>query len=36
MKSLLKIIREDDEFRSIVGGLGGYDFSDMGNVMYEG
>jgi putative molybdopterin biosynthesis protein len=36
MKALLKIIRKDDEFRSIVGGLGGYDFSDMGNVMYEG
>ncbi len=32
---LLKIIREDDEFRKTVAGLGGYDISDMGKVMYE-
>jgi putative molybdopterin biosynthesis protein len=32
---LLKIIREDDEFRKTVSGLGGYDISDMGKVMFE-
>jgi putative molybdopterin biosynthesis protein len=32
---LLKIIREDDEFRKTVASLGGYDISDMGKVMYE-
>jgi len=36
MKALLRIIREDDEFRNTVEGLGGYDVSDMGKVMYEG
>ncbi len=36
MAVLLQIIREDDEFRSTVQGLGGYDLSDMGKVMYEG
>jgi len=32
---LLKIIRGDNEFRETVAGLGGYDISDMGKVMYE-
>jgi hypothetical protein len=36
MSALLKIIREDKEFRSTVSGLGGYDISDMGKVLYEG
>jgi len=36
MTALLQIIREDDEFRNVVSGLGGYDISDMGKVMYEG
>jgi putative molybdopterin biosynthesis protein len=33
---LLKIIREDNEFRETVQSLGGYDISDMGKVMFEG
>jgi putative molybdopterin biosynthesis protein len=33
---LLAIIRSDVEFRETVAGLGGYDVSDMGKVMYEG
>jgi putative molybdopterin biosynthesis protein len=33
---LLTIIRSDVEFRETVAGLGGYDVSDMGKVMYEG
>jgi len=33
---LFKIIREDDEFRSMVQSLGGYDTSDMGKVLFEG
>jgi putative molybdopterin biosynthesis protein len=33
---ILKIIREDSEFKETVSGLGGYDISDMGKVMYEG
>ncbi len=32
---LLRIIRENPEFRSSVEGLGGYDTSDMGKIMYE-
>ncbi len=32
---LLKIIREDAEFRDTVAGLGGYDISDMGRIIYE-
>lgn len=32
---LLRIIREDGEFRETVAGLGGYDISDMGRVMYK-
>ncbi len=36
MAALLLIVREDEEFRSTVLGLGGYDISDMGKVMYEG
>lgn len=33
--ALLDIIRHDEEFRSTVEALGGYDTSDMGKVMYE-
>lgn len=36
MRSLLDIIAKDEEFRKTVLGLGGYDISDMGKVMYEG
>ncbi|MEW6214333.1 MAG: molybdopterin biosynthesis protein [Nitrospirota bacterium] len=36
LQHLVKIIREDAEFREMVTGLGGYDISDMGKVMYEG
>lgn len=36
LQSLLKIIREDKEFRDMVLSLGGYDTSDMGKVMYKG
>jgi putative molybdopterin biosynthesis protein len=36
MQALLKIIREDGEFKSAVMALGGYDVSNMGKVMYEG
>jgi len=35
LQNLLKIIREDAEFRETVEELGGYDVSDMGKVMYE-
>jgi putative molybdopterin biosynthesis protein len=35
LQNLLKIIRGDKEFRETVEGLGGYDVSDMGKVMYE-
>lgn len=35
IEHLLEIIREDSEFRETVSGLGGYDISDMGKVMYE-
>ena len=33
---LLDIIANDEEFRRTVKGMGGYDISDMGKVMYEG
>jgi putative molybdopterin biosynthesis protein len=33
---LLDIIRNDKEFRATVESLGGYDISDMGNVVFEG
>ena len=33
--ALLRIIRENREFRESVRSLGGYDISDMGKVMYE-
>jgi putative molybdopterin biosynthesis protein len=36
LQYLLKIIKEDTEFREMVIKLGGYDISDMGKVMYEG
>lgn len=36
IKALLEIIKKDEEFRSTVLSLGGYDISDMGKVMYEG
>ncbi len=35
LRRLLSIIREDIEFRETVKGLGGYDVSEMGKVMYE-
>lgn len=35
LQNLLNIIRVDKEFRETVEGLGGYDVSDMGKVMYE-
>ncbi len=35
MKALLQIIREDEEFKKAVTELGGYDVSDMGNVVFE-
>lgn len=35
LQNLLKIIREDREFRETVQRLGGYDISDMGKVIYE-
>ncbi|MBI5198632.1 MAG: molybdopterin biosynthesis protein [Nitrospirae bacterium] len=36
IKRLLDIIRDDEEFRSHVLALGGYDISDMGKVIYKG
>jgi putative molybdopterin biosynthesis protein len=36
IQALLKIIREDGEFKGTVMSLGGYDIRDMGRVMYEG
>lgn len=36
ISQLMKIIREDTEFRETVLHLGGYDISDMGKVMFEG
>ena len=36
VRRLLDIIRGDEEFRETVMGMGGYDLSDMGKVMYEG
>ena len=35
LQAFLHIIRSDDEFRSAVLALGGYDISDMGKVVYE-
>lgn len=35
LKALLKIIREDEEFRKAVLSLGGYDFSEMGKIVFE-
>lgn len=35
LQNILNIIRVDKEFRETVEGLGGYDVSDMGKVMYE-
>jgi putative molybdopterin biosynthesis protein len=34
IQHLLKIIKEDEEFKDMVVSLGGYDISDMGKVMY--
>jgi len=34
IQRLVKIIREDGEFKEVVKSLGGYDISDMGKVMY--
>jgi putative molybdopterin biosynthesis protein len=36
LQYLLKIIKEDAEFRTLVKSLGGYDISDMGKVVYVG
>jgi putative molybdopterin biosynthesis protein len=36
LQNLIKIIREDTEFREMVVSLGGYDISDMGKIIYEG
>ncbi len=36
IRALLRIIREDAEFRQIVEALGGYDARDMGKVLYQG
>jgi len=36
MRTLLDIIRNDEEFRKTVIAMGGYDLSDMGKVMYGG
>ncbi len=36
LRCLLKIIKEDAEFRTLVKSLGGYDISDMGKVVYVG
>ncbi|MEW6067492.1 MAG: molybdopterin biosynthesis protein [Nitrospirota bacterium] len=36
IQHLLKIIREDFEFKDMVAKLGGYDISDMGKIMHEG
>jgi putative molybdopterin biosynthesis protein len=35
LQHLINIIKKDAEFREMVVGLGGYDISDMGKVMYE-
>jgi len=34
IQRLVKIIKEDGEFKEVVKSLGGYDISDMGKVMY--
>jgi putative molybdopterin biosynthesis protein len=35
VSAVLRVIREDGEFRTSVEALGGYDVSDMGKVVYE-
>jgi putative molybdopterin biosynthesis protein len=35
VSALLDIITDDEEFKSLVEGLGGYDVSSMGRIMYE-
>jgi putative molybdopterin biosynthesis protein len=35
IRNLLTIIREDEEFRETVSSLGGYDISDMGEILFE-
>jgi putative molybdopterin biosynthesis protein len=35
MEKLLRILREDQEFKENLIGLGGYDLSDMGKVLYR-
>ncbi|NOZ25411.1 MAG: molybdopterin biosynthesis protein [Nitrospirae bacterium] len=35
IQSLLGILKSDEEFRDLVAGLGGYDLSDMGRVIYS-
>jgi putative molybdopterin biosynthesis protein len=34
IQSLLDILKNDNEFRSAVDNLGGYDTTDMGKVIY--
>jgi putative molybdopterin biosynthesis protein len=36
LQHIMWIIREDADFRNVVTGLGGYDVSDMGRILYEG
>jgi molybdate-binding protein len=36
IETLLDIIRHDEEFRTTVLAMGGYDISDMGKTIYEG
>jgi putative molybdopterin biosynthesis protein len=36
VKRLLEILVEDETFREILRGLGGYDVCDMGNILYRG
>jgi len=33
--ALIGLVKNSDEFRNAVEGLGGYDLSDMGKIMYE-
>lgn len=35
VQAVLKIIREDEEFKATVKSLGGYDIRDMGKIIYE-
>jgi len=35
VSAVLRIIREDNDFRNVVYDLGGYDVTDMGKILYE-